>query len=240
MRSAVNFLAFASLVLFAVAGVLAVRTLPYAQGEHAQGVVTGFANSDRPATDTGSTPEVIFRDGDGQEHEFQGGGSDWFGSIDVGDDVGVRYVADDPERARIDTLPEMWGLAAIFVAIGVALLAFALWLARVSGGRPFSRRRGPDWWRSHGTRVGTAVVSVAPNTRIAVGGASPTRVVVRGADPRTSSDRTWELPMVWDVPGSLVPGAHIDLYVLGRSSRARFLDLESVTPNFERARNRTS
>jgi hypothetical protein len=50
-------------------------------------------------------------------------------TFDVGDSVEVRYDPADPHSARINTFFQVWGMAAICAALGIAFTCFA-WFAR--------------------------------------------------------------------------------------------------------------
>jgi Protein of unknown function (DUF3592) len=226
LRSTVAFLFFAALCLDVAAAVVAVRAMPLAGGEKATGTIVGFALRDDRERSSG--PIVEFRTPDGEPVTFISSNSSAPGD-EQGDKVAVRYLADDPEVARIDRFFDFWLLPVIFAVVSSLLVTLAVVLARATGtGLPFTPRRDLAWWKANALLVLGEVESVEDNQRIAIGGKHPKVVTVRGNDPGTGAIRTWRSGSLWDTPDELAPGSRIDVYVHPKRRDRHHLDLGSV------------
>jgi hypothetical protein len=127
----------AGMGLLGVAGFFTFRTLRFlGRSVNAEGTITALvqitrSNDDQDGGNARITyaPQFSFTDAKGETVTVTSNISSSPPAFDVGDSVGVLYLPDDPEQARIDSFWQLWGVALITGGIGTMFLGFVLAMA---------------------------------------------------------------------------------------------------------------
>jgi hypothetical protein len=105
--------------------ILIIRILFIRRAVTTQGTVTDLESHHDREGGSSYSPVVTFSTPDGQSHQFSSNVASQPPAYQVGERVPVKYLANNPQRAKIGTPGSLWLLPAIFVAIGAGLLIWS-------------------------------------------------------------------------------------------------------------------
>jgi hypothetical protein len=126
-------------------------------------------------------------------------------AFNVGDQVEIYYDPKNPERARIHSFMELWGLAAILGGMGSLFSALALGVF----GRLIFLARMKKWLLQNGRPIEAKVSQVRLNTSIRVNGRNPWVIDCQWEDELGrvhvfTSEWLWFNPSEWVPQGSTI------------------------------------
>jgi len=125
------FLSIAGLVLLCVAAFLTYRTSHFIENsETAQGSVIALepvtsTDSNSDTAQTTYAPVFSFQAADGKTYAVRSNSSSSPPAFAVNDEVTVLYDPNNPQKARIDTFWQVWGVPVLLGAMGAFFFAIA-------------------------------------------------------------------------------------------------------------------
>jgi hypothetical protein len=182
-------------LLLALGALFAWRTQQFiGKAAHAEGVVVEMVASGTRGRSY--APVIEFTTAHERHVRFRGSISSSPPAYDVGERVGVYYLPQAPETARIDTPFQLWfvagllaALGALFAAIGFGILAVARRAARIA-----------EELRRTGKPLQAEFDRVDVDRSLRVNNRYPWRIHVRWRDPATGTEHVFRSQRLWQDP----------------------------------------
>ena len=190
---------------FALSSTLSFRSRSTAAG----GVVEDLISSRGSSGNTLYKPVVQWTDAKGGKHRLTGSVASSPSSYSRGEKVTVRYLADNPEGARLDSFTENWLLTLVLGLIGTAFAASGVGV----GAYAWRQIKNLEWLKAHGTRIQAKFTGVVNDPRTKVNGRSPWRLTAQWQDPSNGSIRTFQSDAIWYDPTEYVKRESLDVLV---------------------------
>lgn len=181
------------------------RTLIFlSEAELVRGEVVGYGSCGGSSVDT-DCAVVRFHTKTGQEVTFtseSGGTPHWYF---VGAVVDVAYDPDDPTRAEIHGVRELYGGGFLGCLLGAAFTLPYI----------FDRRKKAraEWWQQNGMPVMADMVRVVRDTSIEIDGYSPYRIICRWRDPASGQSREFKSDCVWGDPAPYLKSPKLKVFI---------------------------
>jgi hypothetical protein len=137
----------------------------------------------------------------------------------IGDSVGILYPADNPDKARLNSLLDMWFLPLFFCLMGSVFFA-------VGGGMIFfslRRERITQYLKTNGRRLETKFSSVDRNESLKVNGTSPYRITSQYTDEKGAL-HVFQSDDLWFDPTNHVGSGSITVLVDPNNFRRYWMD----------------
>lgn len=212
-------------------GMLTGGYFTYRNTEHFLSVaksVTGIVISMEKHTDSDSSsvsysPVIEFIPDSEQSVIFSSSSSSSDPDYLIGDEVAVLYDPADPEKARINSEFEIWGLSVILTSIGAVFLLISAMIF----GIPLMRKRRHQRLIENGMAIDANVVDVRMNPHVTVtsGGSirHPYRIIAEWQNPRNGEFVEFRSENIWFNPESYV-GKTVRVYVHPEKSKTYYMD----------------
>jgi len=186
-----------------------------------EGTVVDFATSRSDKGKTMYSPVVEYRDLSGTSRQVTGSGSSSSPGYDRGDKVPVRFMPENPEKARIDSFMENWfaplilgGMGIIFFAIGIGSFAAGI-----------TKARNRKWLKANGMRVQAKYTGPIYDTSLKVNGKSPWRLTAQWQHPVTSAMHAFQSDAIWYDPSEVVQRDTLDVLVNADNPKVYEIDI---------------
>ena len=188
---------------------------------HGEGIVRQLVmHTDRDGGVT-YTAIVRFADRDGAPHDLVDRISSNPPRFSRGEQVPVRYDPETPDDAVID---DLWGRLGAMLIVGPLGLLFTV-LGTVFLFIDLRSARRKAWLLRSGQPLQARFLHVFRDTRIAVNGDHPYRVVAQGTDPQTGALRRFESEPVWIDPTARLEGRTVTVLIDPRNPDRHHMDL---------------
>lgn len=197
-----------------------------ASAEEAQGEVIDLVRSRKrigSGMDQSATykPVVQFSTNDGREVEFTSTTGSNPPAFTRGERVEVLYQPGTPERAKIASFFQLWGMPLIVGGIGAvfALLGLGFVFFR------WRRKRRGQYLRQHGMPVEAKLQSVQLDTSYKVGGRSPYRIHAQWQDLTSREIHVFSSDPIWFDPANFLEGEDVTVYIERGNPRRYHVDI---------------
>ena len=176
----------------------------------AQGSVISMIRS-RSSSDSSYTyrPVVRFITRNGERVEFTSGIGSSPPAYSVGEKVTVLYSPRRPNRAKINSFFELWGISAILGGMGLLFFSVGFGILLVT----FRNKRKRQRLMQHGQPVQTRFVEVVHNTSYSVNGRHPYQVITQWENPMTGRVHVYKSNNLWFDPTEYVQDKPITVMI---------------------------
>jgi len=172
------------------------------------GVVVDLVRS-RSSDSTTYAPTIRFKTTNGTMIEFTSSTSSNPPSYSRGELVAIIYLADDPDKAKINSFFSLWGGAVIVGVLGTAffLIGFGIIIFGIR------KQKKKQQLLQRGTRINTDFQSVSHNTSLTVNGRHPYVITSQWMNPKTNQLHIFESDNIWFDPEDHIKNETIMVFI---------------------------
>jgi hypothetical protein len=186
------------------------------------GTVVDLVLEDSMSDDSGPFyhPVVSFITTDGETVEFKASYGSNPPRYSRGDEIKVRYDRYNPYKARLDSFFDLWGIAIIFGAIGLAMIDAGITMLVVSA---LSARK-EKWLRESGKAITTEFLAVEVNTSVRVNNRHPYQIVSQWLDSEANKVYVFKSKNIWFNPEEFIQSSEIRVLIDPNNPKKYFMD----------------
>lgn len=173
-----------------------------------QGSVIDFATHRSDGT-TMYAPVVSYQARDGKTYEYISNTSSSSRSYDIGEQVGIFYLQDNPQDAKIDSFFQLYfGELILFILGGIFFLIGAgmMWAG-------ISSNRKREYLQTQGRLIQAKFQEVGVNESLSVNGRHPFVILAQWLDPVTNKIHVFESDNIWFDPTEYIKDDTIPVYI---------------------------
>jgi hypothetical protein len=187
----------------------------------ADGVVVDFASERDSKGKTMYAPIVEYRDLSGTSRQLTSSVRSSSPGYDRGDKVQVRFMPQNPEKARIDSFLENWFLPLILGGMGIIFFGIGIGMF-VAG---ITKARNRKWLKANGLRVQAQYTGAIYDTSLKVNNKSPWRLTCQWQHPVTATMHTFQSDAIWYDPSDVVQRDTLDVLVNADNPKVYEVDI---------------
>jgi hypothetical protein len=173
-------------------------------------------------------PLVKFQTENGKEIKFKSSFGTNPPAYQVGEEVSIIYLPDNPNKAQINSFWSLWflsilllGMGTVFTAIGFGFLWWIIF-----------PKKNQAWLLNNGQKLNTKLVRVQKNTAAIVNGQYPYKIISQWVDPKNNTVHVFESENIWYNPEEFINSENIQtipVYVEPKNHQRYYMDISLLS-----------
>lgn len=166
-------------------------------------------------------PVVSYQARDGKTYEYVSNTSSSSRSYDIGEQVDIFYLQNNPQEAKIDSFFQLYfGELILFILGGIFFLIGAgiIWAG-------ISSNRKREYLQVHGRIVNAKIQTVGLNESLEVNGRNPFMIVAQWHDTATNKVYVFESDNIWFDPADYIKEDTIQVYIQPDNPKRYWVDI---------------
>lgn len=172
-------------------------------------------------------PKVEFTDTEGKNHEVVIKISSNPPGFKAGDTVGILYLADDIENARINGIFSLWILPMVILLDGIIFGGIGFTMLIIDK----RRKNTINYLTKHGITITATFKEIRQNPYVKVNNKRPYQIIAQWKDGIRNQLYTFHSQNIWSDPSAYIEPTNLTIYIERNNPKKYYMDISFLPKN---------